>query len=253
MTIDTTTSRTRRALLTGGIGGLASLAASARGRPHPVAAASGHFDSSDPGRPAATGQHNAGGDGVVGQTSGSNHAGIHGVNGGSGVGAYGSSLGGVGVAGDSSAIDAPAVAGISFGGNTGVFGLSGGTLPPTTPVKTGIHGSAADDSSARGVAGQSTAGVGVHATATTGYAPRTSGRIKIDKASGVATIAAGNRSVLVTPGLNITSRSLVLLTPQKDIGTRRLWYTVSASANTITIRVSSAVSSSLKVSWLLLG
>ena len=55
------------------------------------------------------------------------------------------------------------------------------------------------------------------------------------------------------PGPGRDDASFVLLTPKADIGTRRLWYTTDATANTITIRVSSAVSASLAVGWLLLG
>jgi len=38
-----------------------------------------------------------------------------------------------------------------------------------------------------------------------------------------------------------------------DPGTRRLWYTTDVTANTIAIRVSSAVAANLAVGWLLLG
>ena len=69
----------------------------------------------------------------------------------------------------------------------------------------------------------------------------------------MATIARHEEHRDGHPGPDVTTTSFVLLTPEADIGTRRLWYTTDATANTITIRVSSAVSASLAVGWLLLG
>ena len=51
----------------------------------------------------------------------------------------------------------------------------------------------------------------------------------------------------------MTSSSFVLLTPKADIGSRRLWYVTNTAANTFTIRVSSVVTASVYVGWLLLG
>jgi hypothetical protein len=204
-----------------------------------------------------------------------------------GFGVFGASYAGsgnrAGVCGYSNSLTGSGVLG--RGAATGVYGYSGeyGTQP-AAPAKTGVCGYAVQDGGAMGVYGKSTAGRGVQGVATTGfgvraaattgtgtystattgtavyaavtasgYALRTSGRVKVEKASGVATIAAGNTSVLVTPGLDVTTTSFVLLTPRADIGTRRLWYTTDATANTITIRVSSAVTTSLAVGWLLLG
>jgi hypothetical protein len=200
-------------------------------------------------------------------------------------GVYGDSNTSYGVYGQTHAVDRAATLGCSLGNGTGVQGHSGGV--PGLPVgkaKTGVFGYAAQDATATGVRGESTTGrgvvgvassgigvrahaptgtgayvttttgTGVYVTATTsGYALRTSGRVKVEKASGVATIPATKSTVVVTPGLDVTTTSFVLLTPRADIGTRRLWYTTDATANTITIRVSSAVTTSLAVGWLLLG
>lgn len=57
----------------------------------------------------------------------------------------------------------------------------------------------------------------------------------------------------MTPALDVTTTSFVLLTPKGNLGGRSLWYTTDATANTITIRVSSAVTANLAVGWLLLG
>jgi len=53
--------------------------------------------------------------------------------------------------------------------------------------------------------------------------------------------------------LPVSAASFVLLTPEADPGTRRLWFTKNATASTITIHVSSAATTALPVGWLLLG
>jgi hypothetical protein len=45
----------------------------------------------------------------------------------------------------------------------------------------------------------------------------------------------------------------VLLTPMSNIGTRSLWVTIDASANTFQIHITTSRSASTKVGWLLLG
>lgn len=69
----------------------------------------------------------------------------------------------------------------------------------------------------------------------------------------MATIGAGKKGVTVSPGVNVTPSSFVLLTPKTNLGGRNLWFTTNATANIITIRMSSARSSGTKVAWLLLG
>jgi hypothetical protein len=93
----------------------------------------------------------------------------------------------------------------------------------------------------------------VFASSSTGYALRTTGRLKADKVSGVATIVAGSTSKTITPGVNVTSGSFVLLTPKVNLGGRDLWFTTDAANNKFTIRISSKRSSGTKVAWLLLG
>jgi hypothetical protein len=201
--------------------------------------------------------------GVRGRSDSTSGTGVVGVS--PGVGVEGTSTGSYGLVGNSAALDKAAVLARSGGNSTGVVGASypNGSTNPPSPGKTGVYGYAAQDGNARGVTGQTTAGrglngvatsgVGVYGQATTGYALRTSGRLRVDKASGVATIEAGNTVVTVTPGLDVTSTSFVLLTPRADLATRRLWYTTNTTSNTFTIRVSSAVSAGLEVGWLLLG
>jgi len=148
-----------------------------------------------------------------------------------GVGVYGhamSSNGGVGTYGYAQAAT----------GTT--YGAIGHALSPTG---VGVYGFAPGG------------GVGVRATSVGGVALETSGRVVAHKVSGVATISKGKTSVSVKPGVGIGSTSFVLLSPRGNLGSRGLWSTLtaSASAGTITIRVSSAVSASTQIGWLLLG
>lgn len=187
---------------------------------------------------------NIGGTGVWGECRSPDGKGVYGYGGAYGV--YGDANG-------------TGVYGHSGGEKSGVVGYAGVIdmdLPAPAPKpKTGVFGICTIDTAAVGVRGESTVGTGMYAVATTtkGFALRTSGRVRIDKASGVATIAPGNATATVTPGLDLSSSSFVLLTPRADIGSRRLWYTTDSASNTITIHVSSAVTASLAVGWLLLG
>lgn len=203
------------------------------------------------------GVHGAGAVGVYGE-SGSGF-------GGAGRGVYGLSAAGVGVGGVSRGADQAGTFGHSQADATGVLAYSAGSgsALPVAKAKTGLYALASQDSAShgvwgesaagQGVRGQATTGVGVFATASSGYALRTSGRLRVDKVSGVATIAAGRTSITVSPGVDITSTSFVLLTPRANIGSRGLWFTVDATNNRITIRLSSSRSSSTPVAWLLLG
>lgn len=113
----------------------------------------------------------------------------------------------------------------------------------------------AANNSGTGLWGSSPAGSGVKATTTSGYALTTVGRLSIGT-SGTATIPAGMTSIVVSPSVDVTASSFVLLTPQANIGSRTLWYVINATNianNTITIRMSSSRSASTKIAWLLLG
>jgi hypothetical protein len=108
------------------------------------------------------------------------------------------------------------------------------------------------DAEALGVFARSHEGTGLRAETTSGIALSTSGRLHLEQVSGVATIAAGNTSKVVTPGTDLTAASFVLLTPRGNLGGRDLWYTVDADADTIRIRMSKSMGSALKVGWLLI-
>jgi len=175
---------------------------------------------------------------------------------------YGSSGSGEGILGTSDAANLSAIRGYSGGNSTGLLGTSGTPNPGAKP-KTGVYGYANQDAGAKGVFGKSPkghglhgvtyGGVGVYGSAKGGYALRTHGRIRADQVSGVATIPAGSTGVTVSPGVNVTSGSFVLLTPKANIGSRGLWFTTNASADTFRIRMSSTRSANTKVAWLLLG
>jgi len=148
--------------------------------------------------------------------------------------------------------DGSAVYAQADSGGTGVFGMSG-AIYVASVTKTGVYGrTTINDPNARGVWGQSDSGPGLFGTTTSGYALQTVGRLKIGT-SGVATIPAGLTTATVTPGVDVTAGSFVLLTAAADIGTRRLWYVRNTANDTFAIHLSSSRPSATRVSWLLLG
>ena len=223
-----------------------------------------------------------GGTGVWGQTSAGAGAGVRGYawDDGTATGAFGT-----GVIGSSGSHAFPPPAALA---NTGVYGIStkdatsrgvvgvassgvgihgwvGGGAIAAAVAQTGVYGRCDIGTSSRGVSGYSTAGTGMWGTtgtgtglygaasATTGMALHTSGRLKLDKVSGVSSIAAGATSVAVNPGVDVTTAMYVLLTPQSDPGSRRVWATLDATANTLTVHTSATSVAAFKVAWLLVG
>ena len=239
------------------------------------------------------GGSNGSGNGVLGASNGSG-TGVEGDSD-SGTGVFGDSGSHIGVSGVSGASNKPAVLGFSQGASTGVQGFSGAPGPlPATPPKTGVYGYAAQDASARGVTGQSTAGYGisgvastgrgVNGTATTGYglfgaassgigargwsttgtalyattsgpkigtALRAIGRVKFDNCAGVATIAAGHNSVVVTPGSDMLATSAVVATLQGNPSGVAMVKSVSvdATADTFTIYLTANATAAVTVAW----
>ena len=274
MAIDTSIPRSRRALLAGGIGGLAALVASALGRSEDARAGRDGdvVLGGNNWAVSTTWITNFDNDSTVLEVTSAHGGGVavHGRSG-SSSGVWGLSSTSYGVVGGST--QASGLAGWSRGGFTGVVGYSGLDSVPAPPPKTGVYGCALQDDTAvglrgrstigRGVFGQATTGRGVHAYATSGtavhavsdhgYALRTHGRIKPEQVSGIATIAAGTAFKDVVLGVDVTSSSFVLLTPRGNLGGRSLWYTVDATNDRFTIRVSTPVTSNLTVGWLLLG
>jgi hypothetical protein len=171
----------RRALLAGALGGLGALAASAIGRPAGVwAGVDGDV---------VLGIDNAETTTTKISNLTTNQTVLWGASS-SGVGVYGSSTSGVGVHGSSSyvavtgagyASDQPATLGQSYGNSTGVQGYSGTGSAPPARAKTGVYGYAAQDSTARGVWGESPAGRAIQGTSSSGYAGYFSGRVYTTK------------------------------------------------------------------------
>jgi hypothetical protein len=214
--------RSRRAILAGALGGIGALAASAIGRTTSVLAATNDpvlVDNAHTG--AGTTQITSTGSQAF-RVIKSNAPGraIHGE-------ATSTDPGGWGVVGETQST-----------AGTGVLGFASNNVGTSW----GVYGESFSPS-----------GVGVVAwNGTGGLAFRSQGRAKFST-SGVASIPAGSTSKTINPGVNVTSKSFVLLTPKTNIGTRALWFSTNPSTDRFTIRMNSARSSSTRVAWLLLG
>jgi hypothetical protein len=127
-------------------------------------------------------------------------------------------------------------------GNAGVLGES--------VTSAGVAGLTESDA---GVYGQAETGAGVFGRSTSGFAFHGDGRLRFERVTGVATIAAGSRTVTVDPGVNIVASSFVLLSPKANIGSRGLWFTTDPAGNRFTIRMSSSRGSPTPVAWMLVG
>ena len=289
MPIDTAAPRSRRHLLAAAAGGLAALAAQAFGRPLPARAVDGDYvrvgwartgtattsianttDDSVVFQATST----AGGIAVVGNST--SYFGVQGVST-SSIGVDGQSdtwygVRGVsgtqtGVYGYSEAPDEAATVGHNNGESTGVLGFSGipWTTLPAAPAKTGVYGYAHQDGAARGVWGRSAAGQGVRGqatsgtggyfTATTGVALQTSGRVRFGGAAGLATIASGSASKVVTPGVPIAADSKVLATMQTSAGGTRTIHRVvrDPAAGHFTIYLTAAATQDCTVAWFVIS
>lgn len=260
MAIDTTTPRTRRALLAGALGGLAGVAAHAIGKPDIARAGAGAVmlgaknNSADrttienttdnstvllarnsaavPGN-GLVGESAGGGVGVTGRSAtgiGVSGSGLRGVVGsGSGFGIQGQSDTGVGVAGASET-------------GAGVHGFS-----------TESEGVAGSSDTGIGVWGFSSSGTGLRGSTADGYALQTFGRLALQGASGLAIIPAGSKSVSVQPAAVVNTFSFVLVSAMSNPRGRHLWATTKGpTANTITIHLSFVADVPFKVSWLML-
>ena len=192
-------SASRRALLTGALGGIGAWAATAIGRANPVRGAEGEavVVGGDYTASTSTGFTTTTAHALYG-ISGSGRA-IYGTSD-SGVGLYGQSNSYYGVSGTSGsgvalygasfATNQPASVGQSNGNSTGVLGSSG--VGPAAKAKTGVFGYANQDTTATGVRGESVIGVGVRGKATTGYAGFFDGRVFTTRYYELAEIATPN-------------------------------------------------------------
>jgi hypothetical protein len=173
------------------------------------------------------------------------------------VGVCGTSAGAAGVLGSSNLTSTAGTAGMAQGGGTGVLGCSGLVDLPAAPARTGVFGYAAQ-STGRGVRGYATSGVaGYFSTAgpRSGLALQAVGRVRLDKSAGLASIAAGARTVTVTPGIDLVPASAVVATLQGDAGgtTTVQRVSVDTSTNRFTIHLTARSTRSVKVAWHVFG
>jgi hypothetical protein len=196
--------------------------------------------------------------GVFGTTESPTGRGVRGdslaASGGCGVFGYGAGAGARGVIGQATQdADSFGVYGLAADGR-GVFGLatSGQGVRGEATNGRGIHGQA---TTGMGVRGYATTGVGLSGEATTGYALRTKGRVRFDNSSGLATIASGTSSIVVTPGIDLTSTSAVVATLQGNAGgsTSVKRIAVNATNNTFTIYLTANSTASVKAAWHVFG
>jgi hypothetical protein len=168
-------STSRRALLAGALGGIGAFVAGAVGRASPVQA----HDPDD----VQLGAINSASSETNIQNGLNNETVFSAISFGSGIAIFGHSDSSIGIEGDSTASDQPAVLGwsLSTGNSTGVFGLSGVSLP-APKIKTGVYGYANQDSSAKGVVGESSKG----------YAGYFLGRVYVSKYQEMVEIATPN-------------------------------------------------------------
>jgi hypothetical protein len=217
-------SPSRRALLAGALGGLGAWAASAIARPRPAAAEGQAVVVGGEYQDATSATRIGSGSTVV------SPAVLQGETASSGIAVRGFSQQGTGLYGDSNS-----------GTGTYAYSTHGRGLVAESQFSDALQAQAFD------------AGTAVKGTANSGFAFRGSGRIRFDRVSGVATITAGNTRKVITPGVNVTSGTFVLLTPRVKLSGRDLWFTTDAANNKFTIHMSSSRSSATSVAWLLLG
>lgn len=317
MAIDTTSPRSRRALLAAVGGGLAALAAQAIGRP--LSARGANFDAVTAGTTttsslptkllSSTGLHafwaestgggmgllgsgligtrgysdTAGGTGVNGQLDSTDGKAVHGyatASSGTTYGVYGrsSSTAGYGVSGLASATSGTTYGVYGRSNSSGGSGVYGYNYSPTgfgmgVQARTestrgsavwGFAASSSGDSSGvwgeaaspdgHGVHGKALSGVGGYFYATSGIALQADGRV-LFKTAGLATVGAGNKSVMVNPGVEIDANTKILATLQGNAGAGVTVERIlrDTAANNFTIRLTANASSAVKVAWFLLS
>ena len=172
-----------------------------------------------------------------------------------------------------------AVAGRSSANRTGLLGFSVGSQfagEPAAPAKTGVCGQATQDANSRGVWGRANAGRGVYGQATSGQgvhgyassgtgvyasagsggtALEASGKVKFSGSAGLAVISSGTQSKLVTPGVDITASSKVLVTMQTGAGgTTTVHRVVRDTVNgRFTIHLTAAATQDCTVAWFVIS
>ena len=245
MVVDTTTARSRRAILGASLGAIAATLAGGLARPAPARATDddpmvvgGEYSAT-----SATKLTNAANasDVLVGEST-------------SGVGVRGSSATNDGMLGSSTSL-------------AGVHGFAGAGSIPAPSAKTGVYGRCDIDFTSRGVSGASANGSGVYGTtgygaalhgvaaSARGFGLRTSGRLDLRKASGLVPINAGAKSVYLVPGIDMDKNSFAIATLNGSAGGTTTVHRVEidTTANTITIYLTANATQFVRVAWLVLG
>lgn len=285
MALDTTGPRSRRAILAAAVGGLAAVAANALGRPSDaLAGVDGDvvLGQTNTATTPTLIRNTSNGNDVVQITSNSGTA----LRAESDVAYAVYATSDSGIAMSATSLASAGVLGRAFNDvATGVTGVSGEVLLTGTRPKTGVYGIATQDGGSRGVWGQSiagqgvrgeattgrgvhgqattglgvrgfaTSGVGLSGEATTGYALRANGRVRLDQSAGQASIASGTNSVVVTPGIDLTTTSAVVATLNGNAGgsTTVKRVAINTTANTFTIYLTANTTATVKAAWVVLG
>jgi hypothetical protein len=254
MALDTTTPRSRRALLAAAFGGLAAMAAQAIGRPQPVEAGTGSVmlgavnDSADTtvvqnstdDSPVFRSVSTVGGSAIVAKSPG------YAIEArGGGVSVYAVTSSGFGV--HSSSLSGTGVQAVSNRG-TGLFAFSsrGDALRANSESGTAVNA-------------ESLTGDGLRASTHEGYALRTFGRVRFKGSSGSATIAAGRRSVTVTNNMAavlMTRGAVILATiiggnPGGSTTVQRV--SKDLSVDTFTIHLTARAANDVRVGWFVIS
>lgn len=140
-------------------------------------------------------------------------------------------------------------------GGAGVIGFSGPGEVTKRP-NTGVYGQSNMGGTGVGVRGHSGGGTGGYFSSTTGTSLRATGRVRLDRSAGIATVAEGATNVLVTPGIDVTATSAVVATVMSTVATTIIVRRVAPdpTANTFRIHVSAAApAGGLKVAWHVFG
>jgi len=184
----------------------------------------------------ATGIYTSGPAGLIGQTTAVNGAGLHGV---------GSDPSGTGVLGESESIGV-------YGRNWGSTGI--GVKGETGGTGAAVYGLA--NLNGVGVYGDAPAnGTGVVAKGTTGKALVVNGKAQFSR-SGTATIVgtlALPKASIVVPGVALTTKSLILVTAQKNVA--GVWVRAAVpnvAASSIAIFLNTTVTTSMPVAWMVI-
>jgi hypothetical protein len=184
--------------------------------------------------------------GVFGISVSNTSSGVYGQNDGTGYGVAGRATNGTGVLGDG-------VVGVNSQGSiTGVRGTSLGAGDGVDGVANNSCCSAVyglNDGTGNGVAGKADSGTGVLASSTGGIALKVDGKAQFSR-SGKASVASGQSSIVVQ-NVSLSTKSLVLATPQKNVAGVYVQAAVpNVSAHTVTISLNKTVGASYPVAWM---